>query len=70
MDIIPYRYTLINTFLHFSTEINFYILNFYIVLYYFEKITLLFFSGGAFYIVIGRGAQANRSWSNGRIFAF
>ena len=65
MDIIPYRYTLINTFLHFSTEINF-----YIVLYYFEKITLLFFSGGAFYIVIGRGAQANRSWSNGRIFAF
>ena len=45
-------------------------MDFYIAFYYFEKITLLFFGGGAFYNVIGRGAQANKGWSDGRIFAF
>ena len=35
-----------------------------------KQITLLLFGVGASYTVIGRGARANRGWSDGRIFSF
>ena len=39
------------------TEINFYILNFYIVLYYFKKITLFFLAGCVLHRHRARGAD-------------
>ena len=45
-------------------------INFHTVPDCFGKDTTLFFGEGAFYIVIGRRAQANRGWNDGRILDF